>query len=130
MSKTLLTEIRNIAIITAILGILQIIITAIIGCFDLSAVLGTILGWTVAIFNFSIMGIIFEFCINNSKGATGIMGFGYIARLLVIGAVIVWAMKVDYFNYICAVIPLVFPQAAIFILNIIRSKERNDNERT
>lgn len=132
MSKTLLNEIRNIALITAILGIIQVIITIPAGYFGHPAVLGTLLGCAVAVLNFSLMGIIFEQCVSREKGASGMMGIGYILRLAVIAAAVIWAMKVPYLNYVCTVIPLIFPQIAIFILNAVRRRERNpkDNERT
>ena len=123
MSKTLLKEIRNIAVCVFILGAIQVLIVAISGFFDLSAVLGTLLGCGIAIFNFALMGFILEVCLGRKHGAPGIMGVGYIARLAIIGAAVVWAMKVDYFNYVCAVIPLIFPQISIFIINRIRSKK-------
>ncbi len=132
MSKTLLKEIRNIAVITAIFGIIQILITIPAGYFGLPAVLGTLLGYVIALANFTLMGIVLEQSMTREKGASGLMGIGYILRLAVIAAVIIWAMKVEYINYVCAVIPLLFPQVAIFIINALRKKEgkTKDNERT
>lgn len=130
MSGTLKKEIMNISIIAFVLGIVQIIITIPAGYFGLPAVLGTLLGFVVAIFNFALMGIILEQCVEKQSGASYLAGFGYIFRLAIIAAAVVWAMKVSYLNYVCVIIPLVFPQLAIFVLNIIRKKGRNSNERT
>lgn len=132
MSKTLLTEIRNVSVIAAILSAVQILITAITGYFGTAAVLGTLLGLIVALLNFSCMGIILEKCIASNKGASGLMGFGYIGRLALIALAVIWAMKVDYLNYLCVIIPLLFPQIAIFIINIMRKTERKSegDERT
>lgn len=132
MSKTLRKEIMNISISVLILGIIQIIITAPAGYFGTAAILGTLLGCVVAVFNFTLMGIILEQCIEKQSGASYFAGFGYIFRLAIIAAAVVWAMKVSYLNYVCVIIPLIFPQIAIFIINITRKKERNaeNNERT
>lgn len=130
MSGTLRKEIRNIAVIAFALGVVQILITIPAGYFGLPSVLGTLLGFCTAIFNFALMGIILEQCVEKQSGASYLAGFGYIFRLAVIAAAVIWAMKVWYLNYVCVVIPLIFPQLAIFVLNIIRKKGRNNNERT
>lgn len=128
MSGTLLREIRNIAVITAILGIVQILITIPVGYFGYPAVLGTLVGCALAVLNFSLMGIVLERCMSANGAAGGLMGVGYILRLAIIAAVVVWAMKVHYLNYVCVIIPLIFPQVSIFIINAVSKKERKADE--
>lgn len=131
MSKTLLREIKNVSLITLILGIVQILTTIPAGYFGSAAIMGTLLGIAAAILNFSLMGIILERSLSNSKAASGFMGIGYILRLAFIGAAVVWAMKAEYLNYVCVIIPLIFPQISIFIINALRKKEgRSDDERS
>ena len=132
MSKTLLVEIRNIAIGVIILGAVQVLVTLPTQFFGLSAIFGTLLGCAVAILNFALMGIILERCVSKQKGASGLMGVGYIGRLALIALAVIWATKVDYLNYVCVIIPLIFPQISIFILNLTRKKERevSEDERT
>lgn len=132
MSKTLLVEIRNIAIGVIILGAVQVLVTLPTNFFGLSAIFGTLLGCAVAILNFALMGIILERCVSKQKGASGLMGVGYIGRLALIALAVIWATKVDYLNYVCVIIPLIFPQISIFILNLTRKKERevSEDERT
>lgn len=132
MSKTLLVEIRNIAIGVIILGAVQVLVTLPAKFFGLSAIFGTLLGCAVAILNFALMGIILERCVSKQKGASGLMGVGYIGRLALIALAVIWATKVDYLNYVCVIIPLIFPQISIFILNLTRKKERevSEDERT
>ena len=55
MSKTLLVEIRNIAIGVIILGAVQVLVTLPTKFFGLSAIFGTLLGCAVAILNFALM---------------------------------------------------------------------------
>ena len=132
MSKTLLVEIRNIAIGVIILGAVQVLVPLPTKFFGLSAIFGTLLGCAVAILNFALMGIILERCVSKQKGASGLMGVGYIGRLALIALAVIWATKVDYLNYVCVIIPLIFPQISIFILNLTRKKERevSEDERT
>ena len=132
MSKTLLVEIRNIAIGVIILGAVQVLVTLPTKFSGLSAIFGTLLGCAVAILNFALMGIILERCVSKQKGASGLMGVGYIGRLALIALAVIWATKVDYLNYVCVIIPLIFPQISIFILNLTRKKERevSEDERT
>lgn len=132
MSKTLLVEIRNIAIGVIILGAVQVLVILPTKFFGLSAIFGTLLGCAVAILNFALMGIILERCVSKQKGASGLMGVGYIGRLALIALAVIWATKVDYLNYVCVIIPLIFPQISIFILNLTRKKERevSEDERT
>ena len=132
MSKTLLVEIRNIAIGVIILGAVQVLVTLPTKFFGLSAIFGRLLGCAVAILNFALMGIILERCVSKQKGASGLMGVGYIGRLALIALAVIWATKVDYLNYVCVIIPLIFPQISIFILNLTRKKERevSEDERT
>lgn len=125
MSKTLRKEILNISLSVLILGVVQLAVTIPLGYFGLAAVCGTLLGCIAAVFNFTLMGIILEQCIEKQSGASYLAGFGYIFRLAIIAAAVVWAMKVSYLNYVCVVIPLIFPQLAIFIINIIRKKRKD-----
>ncbi len=124
-------EIRNVSLITVILGAIQVIATIPIGYFGYPAVLGTLLGCAVAIINFAFMGIILEKTLSSQKTASGFMGIGYILRLVFIGAAVIWSMKVSYLNYVCVIIPLIFPQISIFLINAVRRRKgQSDDERT
>lgn len=132
MSETLTKELKSVSLLTLILGVIQVLITVPAGYFTSAAVFGTLLGCAAAVINFALMGIILERCVSGERGTAGLMGFGYIIRLALIGAAVVWAMKSSYLNYVCVIIPLLFPQIAIFIINMKRRRERkaDDNERT
>ena len=68
MSKTLLVEIRNIAIGVIILGAVQVLVTLPTKIFLVyTAIFGTLLGCAVAILNFALMGIILERCVSKQK---------------------------------------------------------------
>lgn len=118
----LLKEVKNILIISVVLGILQIIAAALLGYFSFAAVLGTALGIFTAVFNFFLMGVFIQKSLSKGKAASVYTNLGYIFRLALIAAVIIWSMKAEYLNYVCVIIPLAFPTAAIFILNAVRNK--------
>ena len=82
-----------------ILGAVQVLVTLPTKFFGLSAIFGTLLGCAVAILNFALIGIILERCVSKQKGASGLMGVGYIGRLALIALAVIWATKVDYLNY-------------------------------
>lgn len=133
MSGTLLKEIRNMTVCVFILGIVQILIILPTRFFGSAAIFGTVLGCAVSVFNFALMGFFLEKSISRGKQASGFMGLGYIVRLTIIALAVVWAIKVDYFNYVCVIIPIMaFSQISIFIINRIRKRERktSKNERT
>lgn len=130
MSKALLVEIRNIFIGVVLFGIIQIILTVPIGYFGKEAVLGTVLGCIVAVLNFTLMGFILEKSVVKKKLASSFVGLGYVLRLAIIAAAVLWAIKVDYLNYVCVAIPvMVFTQLTIFIVNFVRKKERKQSEK-
>ena len=128
MSSVILKETKNISLITLAFVTIDIIVIWALGYFGVATLLGTLLGWAVSVINFFLMGLILHFSLSN-KAAPALMGFGYILRLALIALALIWAIKVDYLNHICVVIPLVFPQIAIFILSHIR-KDKCEDERT
>ncbi len=76
MSKTLLRETRSIALLIIVMGAAEVAVAAALGHFGKGAVLGTLLGCAVAVFNFMLMGIILEKCISREKSASWLMGAG------------------------------------------------------
>ena len=131
VSKTLLVEIRNIAIGVIILGAVQVYLLLCRQSFWFICNIRTLLGCAVAILNFALMGIILE-DVCQSKRCVRTYGESVIGRLALIALAVIWATKVDYLNYVCVIIPLIFPQISIFILNLTRKKERevSEDERT
>ena len=113
MSKTLLVEIRNIAIGVIILGAVQVLVTLPTKFFGLSAIFGTLLGCAVAILNFALMGIILERCVSKQKGASGLMGVGYIGRLALIALVECLEYTYPHFVVICILRVFVLNNTAI-----------------
>ena len=63
-----------------------------------------------------------------SKGGAGsLMALSYFIRLALIAAAVVWAIKAPYFNYLAAVIPLVFIRLSVYILNFSDRKGGHKN---
>lgn len=59
------------------------------------------------------------------------MGVGYIGRLALIALAVIWATKVDYLNYVCVIIPLIFLNFYIHTKSYEKKeREVSEDERT
>lgn len=99
-----------------ILGAAMDIVFLVIGRFDLSVLWGTLLGIACASLNFAFLAATVAKSLGKGKAAGGYMGTSYLLRLFFIGAVVIFAIKSPYINYIAAVIPLLFPRVIIIVL--------------
>ena len=113
-------SIIQIAIGSLILGFVMDIVFFLVGRFDMTVVLGTIVGIICADLNFIFLGITVSKTLNNGK--TAYMGVSYLLRMAFIGAVVVFSIKSPYINYVSAAIPLVFPRVIITVLKGIIKK--------
>ncbi len=112
-----------------ILGIITDLVFFLIGRFDLSVVWGTLLGIACACFNFVFLALTVSKSLGKGKAAGGYMGISYLLRLAFIGAVVVFAIKSPYINYVAAVIPLLFPRVIItFIQGIMKWNNKSDKK--
>ena len=64
----------------------------------------------------------------SKKVRPDLWGVGYIGRLALIALAVIWATKVDYLNYVCVIIPLIFP-ADFYIILILREKRKGSVRR-
>lgn len=99
-----------------ILGAVMDIVFLVIGRFDLTVLWGTLLGVACTCLNFAFLAITVSNAMDKGKSAGGYMGTSYLLRLFFIGAVVVFAIKSEYFNYIATIIPLLFPRVIITVL--------------
>ena len=117
-SKEMLKNIRNVSVGVIILTAVMILVFAVIGKFDMPVLWGALLGCGFTIFNFFLLSISVQNAVTKSeKGAQGAMGVSYMIRLALTAAMVILAIKMPVFNYVAAVIPLVFPRLIIMILN-------------
>ncbi|MBQ6998613.1 MAG: ATP synthase subunit I [Clostridia bacterium] len=112
-----------------ILGAILVIVFFLIGRFDLSVVWGALLGIACACLNFAFLALTVSKSLSKGKAAGGYMGISYLLRLAFIGAVVVFAIKSPYINYVAAVIPLLFPRVIItFIQGIMKWNNKSDKK--
>jgi len=112
-----------------ILGVVMDIVFFLIGRFDLSVVWGTLLGIACATLNFIFLAITVSKSLGKGKTAGGYMGISYLLRLAFIGAIVVFAIKSPYINYVAVVIPLLFPRVIItFIQGIMKWNKKSDEK--
>ena len=123
---------------TGIIAIGQVICTgimfgvyALLQKFDISVVLGGIVGNVLAIGNFFFMAVIATLAADRAKnqdveGGQKLMKASYPVRLLVLGAVLVlcaWAgRKYGWFDLLALVLPLAFTHLTAMILGFFQKK--------
>ncbi|MBQ4110864.1 MAG: ATP synthase subunit I [Clostridia bacterium] len=124
LSKSVIKEIGRMAIGVLVLYVVMLLIFLVAGYFDSKVVLGGLLGSIYAIINFVLLGFSVEKSVGKgTKGAQATMGTSYTLRLILTAAVVLWAIKAPYFNYVATAIPLVFPRIVIYVLTFIDSKK-------
>lgn len=128
-NSDILKEIKKIALITLGAICVMVAVFAVCGYFSWGVVLSGFLGGAVAILNFFLLAVSVEKSLSKgSRAAQGFMGVSYLLRMALIAAVIIFAIKNEYLNYLAAAIPLIFPQIIIKILYTRKSSEEKKDE--
>lgn len=125
-------ETTNIAVYTAVGGVLMFIVFFIVNKidselvpFDLTVILGGLCGMGVAVLNFFLMAITVQSVASaeNEDKAKSIMKASYTRRM---GLQLLWiviALVAPVFNWIAGLLPLLFPGAGIKIKGIIGQRK-------
>ena len=123
-NNEILKEIKKISLFTLGGIAVMVAVFALCGCFSWGVILSGFLGGATAVFNLFLLAVTIEKSLaKGEKGAQSFMGISYIVRIAIIAAVVVFAIKNQYLNYIATVIPLLFPQIIIKILHIRNSSK-------
>lgn len=118
-SNDMRTNVIKVSIGVIILTAVMLGVFAVIKKFDITVLWGALLGCGFTVFNFFMLSVSVKMSVDRSKnGAQGLMGVSYTVRLMLTAAMVILAIKLPVFNYIAAVIPLIFPRLVIMILNI------------
>lgn len=101
---------------------------ALLGHFDLSVVLGGIIGGVLALINFFVMAMFASLAADRAQagdvaGGEKLAKGTYPVRLLALGVLLFLFAKSDYFNVIALAVPLLFIQPTLFIAEFFRKKE-------
>ena len=126
LSKNLFNEVVKMAIGVFSLSVLMVIVFALLGYFDLKVIWGALLGALGCTLNYAFLAYSVQNVVEKEKEMVkGYMSMSYTFRMLFIAAIIIIAIKVEWINYIAAVIPFFFTRIVIMILNI-RVKKGGD----
>lgn len=100
------------------LGAVMLLAFALLGRFHLSVFWGFLVGGTVSVINFLLLGITVQKAAqsDSSKGAY-LIRLSYSIRILLLGVYIFIAMRVAWLNSFTAVVSLFFPRITIMIMN-------------
>ena len=126
MSKidpTIKKETRYIALTVLILSALMEAVYLVIGKWGLPVLFGNLLGGTVGILNFFLMGLGLQSALNkDEKGAKATISFSHTMRFLLMAAVIVVSVLVDAIWIVPTVFSLFFPSVGVYLKSLIIKK--------
>lgn len=100
---------------------------ALLGRFDLSVLLGGLVGTLLSCGNFFFMAMIATLAADkaeqqDAEGGKKLMKSSYPIRILVLAAVLILCAKSGYFNVLTLALPLAFVRPVLMILEFFRKK--------
>lgn len=113
-------ESKRIAIGVLTMSVIMEIVFVVLGRFDYTVLLGNLLGGGWAILNFFLMALAVQKSVKKElpQEAKLVLQNSYTKRLLFSVAILLIGIKVEYFNWISVVIPLIFPRITIAIIKL------------
>ena len=113
-------ESKRIAIGVLAMSVIMEIVFVVLGRFDYTVLLGNLLGGGWAILNFFLMALAVQKSVKKElpEEAKLVLQNSYTKRLLAMVAILLIGFKVEYFNWISVVIPLIFPRITIAIIKL------------
>lgn len=120
-------QLGQMAVGIAALGAVMVLVFALFGEFNSRTILGALLGCGWAYINFVLLAFAVQKAVDKSEnGAKAYMSGTYTLRLILTAGVVIAAIKLPYFNYVAAIIPILFPRIIIFALNLFQKKNTKD----
>ncbi len=100
------------------LGAVMLLVFVLLGRFHLPVFSGFLVGGTISIINFLLLGITVQKAAQSTsaKGAY-LIRLSYSIRILLLGVYIFIAMRATWLNSVTAVVSLFFPRITIMIMN-------------
>ena len=113
-------ESKRIAIGVLAMSVIMEIVFVVLGRIDYTVLLGNLLGGGWAILNFFLMALAVQKSVKKDlpQEAKLVLQNSYTRRLLLSVAILLIGIKVEYFNWISVVIPLIFPRITIAIIKL------------
>ncbi len=114
IDSTVLKETKFIAAFTFIFSMLMQSVFLILGRWDYTVLLGNILGFSVAVSNFLLMGITIQLALDKEESdAKNLIKLSQIMRMLLLFVAAIIGYIVPVFNLLAVIIPYLFPRIAI-----------------
>ncbi len=124
LSKEIRKEIIKMAAGMLLLCSVMVLIFYIVGHGGMPVILGALLGAFAAVLNYYLLALtVTKACEKGDGRFNGYLGLSYTARILLLGAIIIFAIKCKEINYVATVIPLVFPRILVTVFGIFQKKK-------
>ncbi len=124
IDATVLKETGYIAMVTLILSVLMQSVFLVVGKWDVTVLLGNLLGGVAAIGNFFLMGLTVQSALGlEVKDAKNRMKLSQMLRTLLLFGVAVVGYVVSVFNLLAVIIPYLFPRIAVALRAISVKKQ-------
>ena len=123
LDRTVAAETVYISAFTLIFSALMESVFLVLGRWDITVLLGNILGAAASVANFLLMGITVQCALDKEeKDAKTLMKFSQSGRLLMLFAVALIGHLVPVFNLVAVVVPFVFPRIAVMLRPMFNKK--------
>ena len=123
VDSTVLKESSYIAALTLVLSLLMQSVFLIAGMWDITVLLGNLLGIVAAVGNFFLMGITVQSALGREeKQIKNLMKLSQMGRMLLLFGVALIGYLVPLFNIIAVVVPFLFPRIAVTVRQLSIAK--------
>jgi len=121
LDKEVIHENRKMALGCAVCSVIVAAVFAVIGKFDLSVALGALVGWLLSFGNFFFMslGVVKALETGDENAAKLKMHSSYIARTVVMLAVMAVSIIVDFIHWVPVVVSVFYPRIVITAVNLV-----------
>lgn len=127
LDPTVARETVYIAVFTALCSVLMQAVFLVIGRWNVTVLLGNILGACAAVGNFLLMGITVQSALGkDEKDAKGIMKLSQSLRLLMLFVIAMVGYLLPVFHTVAVILPYLFPRFAIALRPFLM-KDRSNN---
>lgn len=122
MTKKTWTDVLRVTTGNFILGTVMVLIFALAGYFSLPVVLGALLGCSFVSLNFLFLAYtVAKNVEKDPENAQKKVSATYTLRLILVGAMVIVAIKFDIFNWLAAIIPLFYQRFVIMFVGRMRA---------
>ena len=119
LQKSVMKEVRHIAVGTAVCAAVQIAVFAVLGRLDSTVWLGTAVGAGFAVFNFVLLGFTMQRAAADSEKAKRIAQLSYSLRMLLTCVIAVLGFRLAALNGIATALALFFPRITISVMQLL-----------